>query len=86
MENTKYYITQEQLDSLEHNKDMFALNADRISDLCKSGKDDIVYGFELGQIYSHLRECFKSMMELEDEIKQQEVLPKTYSGFECENQ
>ena len=82
MGNTNYYITQEQLDSLQHNKDMFALNADRISDLCKSGNDDIVYGFELGKIYSHLRECFKSMMELEDEIKKQEVLPKIYG--ECD--
>lgn len=49
-------------------------------------KDIFDFVFELGQIYSHLRECFKSMMILEDEIKQQEVLPKTYGGFECENQ
>ena len=67
----KYIITQEQIDTIEHFKQMFAHNADRIKDLCDSEKDDIVYGFELGQIHSHLRECFRDMMLLEDEIKKQ---------------
>lgn len=32
----KYLITQEQLEQIQHYKQMFALNADLISDLCSS--------------------------------------------------
>ena len=71
MKNEKYYITQHQLETIEHYKRMFELNAETIQQLCDSEKDDVVYGFELGKIHSHLRDCFVNMIELEDEIKQQ---------------
>lgn len=67
----QYFITQEQLDLIEHYKRMFELNASNIKELCDSEKDDIVYGFELGKIHSHLRECFRDMMELENKISKQ---------------
>jgi hypothetical protein len=69
--NVNYYITQEQLELIEHYKRMFELNAETIQELCNSEKDDIVYGFELGKIHSHLRDCFVDMMNLEDEIRKQ---------------
>ena len=48
---------------------MFNHNAEEIERLCSSEKDDIVYGYELGKMYTHLRDCFMGMMDLEDEIK-----------------
>jgi hypothetical protein len=66
-----YLITQEQIEKIEHYKRMFELNADLIKDLCNDEKDDIVYGFELGKIHSHLRDSFIHMMELEREIRNQ---------------
>ena len=67
---SKYLITQEQLEQIEHFKRMFAHNADLIQDLCSGEKDDVVYGFALGEIHSHLRQCFMDMMELEGEIRE----------------
>ena len=76
MKNGDYYITQEQLETIEHYKRMFEVNAETIQNLCDSEKDDIVYGFELGKMHSHLRDCFIEMMELEDEIRKQQILNK----------
>ena len=73
MENKDYYITHEQLDIAEHYKRMFELNADIIEKLCSSEKEDVVYGFELGKTYSHLRDCFVNMMELEEKIQEQKI-------------
>lgn len=70
----KYFITQEQLENIEHYKRMFELNADYIKDLCNGEKDDIVYGFELGRMHSHLRDCFMNMMDLENEIRNQKIV------------
>lgn len=75
--NVNYYITQEQLELIEHYKRMFELNAETIQELCNSEKDDIVYGFELGKIHSHLRDCFVDMMNLEDEIRKQTINNET---------
>ena len=50
---------------------MFSVNADEIKELCNTERFDIVYGFELGQMYSHLKNCYIEMIELEDEIKKQ---------------
>ncbi len=69
----KYYVTQEQLESIDHFKRMFELNADTIRQLCSSEKDDVVYGFELGGIHSHLRDCFIEMFDLEGEIRKQTI-------------
>ena len=68
-----YTITQEQLETIEHYKRMFELNADLIQDLCSEEKHDVVYGFELGKMHSHLRDCFVEMLELESEIRNQKV-------------
>jgi hypothetical protein len=70
MEN-KYLITQEQLETIEHYRNMFELNADYILDLCSGEKDDITYGFELGKIHSHLRDCYDKMIKLENLIRSQ---------------
>ena len=72
MEN-KYLITQEQLRLISHYKRMFEMNAEYIQGLCPSEKYVIVYGYELGKIHSHLRECFTDMMVLETEINNQSV-------------
>lgn len=69
----KYLINEEQLRLLNHYSRMFESNSDDIKSLCNGEKDDIVYGFELGQMYRHLRECFIEMTEICDEIKEQEV-------------
>lgn len=74
MENKeKYYITQKQLNQIKRFKSMFELNADSIRELCKSEREDIFYGFELGNIHSHLRDCFIEIMELESEIENQNI-------------
>ena len=69
----KYLIDQEQFDDISHYKRMFELNAEYIQGLCSSEKDDIVYGYELGKMYTHLRQCFVDMMDLECKIKEQQV-------------
>jgi len=73
LSNVRYYITEEQLEAIAHYKRMFEANADELKGLCKSEQSDIVYGFELGQMYSHLRECFFEMIELEENIKKQQI-------------
>lgn len=74
----EYLITQKQLEQIEHYKRMFELNADLVMQLCNSQKDDIVYGFELGKMYSHLRHCYIEMCELETEIRNQTVVDENY--------
>ena len=68
-QQSNFKVTPDQFEDLEHYKTMFERNADRIENLCNSEKDDIVYGFELGGMHSHLRDCFIEMMELLSEIK-----------------
>lgn len=67
----KYYVTEEQLGDIGHYRRMFDFNAERIQHLCSSEKDDIVYGFEFGQIHAHLWDCYIKMMELENQIRNQ---------------
>lgn len=74
MGGKKYYITKEQFENIQHYKRMFEYDAQQISELCSSEKDDIVYGFRLGELHSHLRQCFVEMMELESEISEQEIV------------
>lgn len=73
MKNKDYYISQEQLEQIEHYKRMFQLESENIKHLCSSERDDIVYGFELGKIHSHLSDCFMNMMELESKIQDQQI-------------
>jgi len=72
MEN-KYYVTQEQLADIEHYRRMFDYTADQILDLCNGEKDDVVYGFELGRVYSHLKDHFMNMFELTNTIRDQKI-------------
>lgn len=67
----EYKITGEQLEQISHFTRMFVLNAERVAKLASSEKDEIVYGFTLGEIHTHLRECFMDMTELENEIEDQ---------------
>jgi hypothetical protein len=73
---SEYLISEEQLERIEHFQRMFELNAKTIQDLCSSEKADVVYGFKLGEVHSHLRQCFLDMITLEDEIRIQNLKPK----------
>jgi hypothetical protein len=73
---SEYLISQEQLERIKHFQRMFELNARIIQDLCSSEKDDVVYGFKLGEVHSHLRQCFLDMAALEGEIRTQDFKPK----------
>lgn len=68
-----YYLSQEQLDDLDHYKRMFRLNSESIWDLCNTERDDVVYGFVLGQRYTHLEDCFIKMMEIVSDIEEQKI-------------
>lgn len=67
----EYKITQEQLDDITYYKNMFEYHSDTIKTLCGLERDDVVYGFQLGQTYSQMRQCYINMMELESKIKEQ---------------
>ena len=69
--NKEYKITEEQFEEIQYYRRMFELHSDTIKNLCGLERDDIVYGFELGQTYSHMRQCFVNMLELESKIKEQ---------------
>lgn len=73
----EYLITKKQVDDLEFYKEMFAEHADRIKELCNLEKEDISYGFELGQIYSNLRTYFSEMMILIHAIKESKAHEKS---------
>lgn len=66
---SKLTITGDQLEEIEHYQRMFRLNSERIEELCEGEQDDIVYGFKLGQMHSHLENCFMEMMKLTDSIR-----------------
>ena len=65
----KYLINEEQLEQIEYYKLMFDHNAELIQNLCSAERDDVVYGFTLGEIHSHLRKCFMGMKELEESVR-----------------
>jgi len=67
----QYIISQEQLEDISHYKNMFEYHSNVIKYLCESEKDDIVYGFILGETYTGMKECYAKMMELESQIKTQ---------------
>jgi len=69
----RYYISEDQFETIYHQTRMFEYNAEQIEELCSSEKDDIVYGFELGEIHTNLRNCFAEMLKLEEEILKQEI-------------
>jgi hypothetical protein len=67
----KYTITHEQLQQLEYFQQMLRHHADNIKELCSSEKDDVVYGFQLGETYTYLSKHSMEMIELTDEIRKQ---------------
>ena len=69
MSKDKINITADQLETIEHYQRMFRLNSETIQRLCSEEQDEVVYGFELGKVYTHLEECFMGMMKLTDEIR-----------------
>ena len=70
----EYRVTQEQLESLDRFRRMFENEAESITELCKSEKDDIVYGFELGKLHNWNRLHFSEFTELLTEIKSQNIV------------
>jgi len=67
----EYKITQEQLDDISYYKTMFEYHSGVIRHLCESEKDDIVYGFQLGETHTQMRQCYIKMIELESQIREQ---------------
>jgi hypothetical protein len=66
----KYTITQEQFEQLDYIQSMLRQHSDNIRELCSTEKDDVVYGFQLGQTYTYLTKHFIEMMELMSEIRE----------------
>ena len=64
----KYFITCEQLEEIEHYKNMFELYAEKIDALCQQEVADITVGFELGRLHYQLRETFINIMEFKTAI------------------
>lgn len=62
-------ITKDQLRRLNHYAESLDSVADLIRELCSSEKDDIVYGYELGKLYYHLKEYVQGIRELEYDIE-----------------
>lgn len=73
MTDKKYYVTQEQLEALSHLTSIFDAQAEYIHNLCSEERDDVVYGFELGKIYSAMREHFIESNELVRQLWSQDV-------------
>lgn len=82
----RYYLNEEQFESLEHYKRMFELNADKIAKLCEAERDDVVYGFHLGEMHSHLRDCFMEMMKILNKIRDQRIAVGKTDKEDLENE
>jgi len=81
-------ITKEQFKDLEHLAEMFNHNAEEIRNLCSTEKSDINYGFELGQMYKHLKECYHNMNNIisefplsEEETFTKDVILRKYDTY-----
>jgi hypothetical protein len=65
-------ITQEQFKSIEHFKSMFEYASENVMGLAKNSEiGEIELGFELGRIYTDLRQFAMEMSLLLYEIKEQ---------------
>lgn len=65
-------ITQEQFKSIEHFKGMFEVASENVMGLAKNSEiNEIELGFELGRIYTDLRQFAMEMSLLLYEIKEQ---------------
>lgn len=68
-----FYISRDQFEKIRQYSNIIDACNERIAKLCSSKKDDIVYGFELGQIQWLLTDNRMVMLELEDAIRQQKL-------------
>jgi len=73
LKERKYMITQEQMEQIDFFKHMFDHHAEQIYDLCKKERDDVVYGFRLGEIYTRMKEHYSEMMQMENAIYDHEI-------------
>lgn len=64
-------ITHEQFHEYIHCRRMIEIDSQQIQELCSTEQDDILIGFELGKIHTHLRECFSKMLDIENQIHTQ---------------
>lgn len=71
-----YKITKEQLDTLERIREVLMYDRDNINKLCTSQRDEIVYGFELGKLYSSISRVHLELIEITSDISDQELLPQ----------
>lgn len=69
----KYFIKSEQLRELRHYQDIFIRYRDSIDELCREERDDIVYGFNLGQMYNRLHDLWVDMGDFLDDIDNQRI-------------
>lgn len=65
----EYKLTGSDLEELEHYKRQFDIVSDNLKELCNEEKSDITYGFELGYLHKHLRDCFFGMEEILKRVK-----------------
>jgi uncharacterized glyoxalase superfamily protein PhnB len=73
MKKENYFITPEQLKAIEYYKQMFEFSANQIYALSNSEKDNVAHGFELGLIYSRLKQSLMDITELNEKIKEQNI-------------
>ena len=59
-----------QILELEHIRDMITHNQELIKRLCDSEKDDIVYGFALGEINQHFWELRTDLSKVIDNMNE----------------
>ena len=64
MIENKYYITREQLRFLDHYQNMFNNVAEDVKGLSSGENTDMQLGFELGKLYSTLRDQHLHMLSL----------------------
>ena len=60
----KYYITSEQMETIEHLIDAFEANAEEIERICSSDSPVIKYGFLLGNIHTFIKQNSSALTEL----------------------
>lgn len=72
---TEYKMTEKQIEDFEHIQSMVNDNAENLRFLCNQERSDIEYGFEIGNIYSHLKKLYTEMDNLITSIYQQPLIP-----------
>lgn len=71
LKEKEYHISKKQLEELEYIKGVFSSQAENIKELCSAEREDIVYGYELGQIQSTIKTFELDFNDLIKQIKVQ---------------